>query len=63
MLLSFVITKKGNIESIKLEKFLLKQFDNEAIKVIKLMPKWNSGLLNGKKVNVKIYLPIDFFLK
>jgi TonB family protein len=63
VLLSFVITADGNIEYINVEKSLLKEFDDQAINLVQSMPKWNPGILKGEKVNVKLYLPIDFFLK
>jgi len=36
--------------------------DAEAIRVISGLPNWKPGLLNGKAVNVCIYLPINFSL-
>ena len=34
--------------------------NNEAIRVLGLMPKWIPGENNGEKVNVKCLMPIDF---
>lgn len=63
VLISFIVTKSGNIENPKIERSLFKTFDDEAIRVIKLMPKWKAGEFKKNRVNVKLYLPIDFFLK
>lgn len=37
--------------------------ENEAIRVIKIMPKWKPGYKNGKAVRVKFALPITFRLQ
>ena len=34
--------------------------DEEALRVLKEMPKWSPGIQNGKKVPVKLILPIRF---
>lgn len=60
VLLSFIVSDKGNITNIKVEKSLSKVFDDEAKRVIKLMPKWIPGKLDNNNVNVKMYFPIDF---
>ena len=36
--------------------------DAEALRVIKRMPKWKPGKVNGEPVNVKYRLPITFKL-
>lgn len=36
--------------------------DNEALRVVKLMPNWTPGENNGMKVRVKHNLPIKFSL-
>jgi periplasmic protein TonB len=62
VLLSFIVTVDGDIANIKIEKSLSKAFDEEAKRVVKLMPKWIPGKVGNNKVAVKIYLPIDFFI-
>ena len=62
VLTSFIITQKGEISSIKIEKGLYDECNNEAIRIIKLFPKWTPGKLNTKNVDVLIYLPIRFKL-
>mgnify|MGYP006152915843 CR=1 FL=1 len=37
--------------------------DEEALRVMKLSPKWSPGVQNGKKVRVSHTLPIFFSLK
>jgi len=63
VLASFTVLKSEVIENIKIEKSLSKDFDEEVIRVISIMPKWRPGTFDGKIVNVKVYFPINFFLK
>jgi len=60
VLTSFVITKDGSVKKIKIEKELCIECNNEAIRIIKLFPKWSPGKINHEKVEVMIYLPIKF---
>lgn len=36
--------------------------DNEAIRIVKAMPKWKPGTMDGKAVRVKHTLPVMFRL-
>jgi len=36
--------------------------DEEVVRVIESMPRWNPGIQNGKKVNVEFKMPIKFKL-
>mgnify|MGYP000586719502 CR=1 FL=1 len=49
----------GLVTTIKIEKGLSILLDKEAIKVIRLMPKWKPGEdLNGNVKRMKYYIPI-----
>ncbi len=58
----FVVGKDGNISSIDILKGLGFGCDEEAQRVIKLMPRWNPGKQSGRNVSVKFTLPIVFQL-
>lgn len=58
----FVVNKDGSIVDIQVVKSIDKYLDAEAVRVIKLMPKWKPGKLNGKAVRVKYTLPVHFKL-
>jgi TonB family protein len=62
-LLSFVITKNGNIIDIRVERSLNDVFDKEAKRIITLMPKWIPGEIHGSTINTRVYLPINFSLQ
>lgn len=59
----FVVGKDGAIRNIKVIKGIGSGCDQEAIRVIKRMPKWKPGRQRGKVVPVKFVLPFSFKLK
>ena len=60
--LSFVIEKDGAVSNVKVAKGIGKECDDEALRVVKAMPKWKPGLMKGKPVRVNYMLPIFFKL-
>lgn len=58
VLLEFMIEKDGSLSEFKIVKDLGFGIGDEAIRVLKLSPKWNPGLANGKPVRVQYNLPI-----
>lgn len=63
VILSFVVDQNGEISDIKVLKPLGGGTDEEAIRVIKTMPKWRPGKQNGRAVKVKFTLPVLFSIK
>lgn len=57
-----VIKKDGSVSDVTVKKGVHKLLDDEAVRVIKMMPKWNPGKKNGKVVDVEIVLPVKFKL-
>jgi len=55
-----VIEKNGRISNVEVLKSLSPACDKEAVRVIKLMPKWIPGEQDGKKVRVNYILPVLF---
>ena len=62
VILSFTIEEDGSISDIKCMRSPHDDLTKEAIRVVKLMPKWLPGKQNGKAVRVKYVLPITFRL-
>ena len=60
IIVSFVVTKFGDIANIKIEKTLFKECDNEVTRVLLEMPKWIPGRKNNENVNTLLFLRIDF---
>lgn len=62
--LKFVVSDIGNVSYVEVLKGTgIKELDDEAVRVIRLMPKWKPGFQNGKNVSVFFNLPIAFSLK
>ena len=60
--LSFIIEEDGSISDIKCMRSPHDDLTKEAIRVVKLMPKWLPGKQNGKAVRAKYVLPVNFHL-
>ncbi len=59
----FVVTKTGQIVDVNVLRSLDPSCDKEAIRVIKLLPRWIPGKQNGVNVAVKYTLPLRFKLE
>ena len=59
---TFVIEKDGSITDVKIVKSVVPALDNEAVRVLKAMPKWIPGKQDGKAIRVKYTLPVTFRL-
>lgn len=57
---SFVVSKTGGIEKIKIISSGRSDLDKEVIRIINKMPLWKPGLQNGKPVSVYFNLPVTF---
>ena len=60
---SFIVEKDGSISNVALLRGIGSGCDEEAIRVVKSMPKWNPGIQCGRAVRVSCNLPINFKLK
>lgn len=58
----FVVSKTGQIDEVQVVRGINPDCDQEAVRVIKMMPKWKPGKQNGKPVHVRFVLPIVFKL-
>lgn len=54
--------ENGKIDSVKVIRGVNKLYDNEAIRVIKAIPKWDIIYRHGEKINIKWTIPINFDL-
>lgn len=59
----FVVTKDGVISDVQVIRGIDKSCDQEAVRVVKSMPKWIPGKQNGRNVPVYFTLPVVFRLK
>jgi len=61
--MSFVVNVDGSIQDVSVLKGLGFGCDEEAMRVVKAMPKWKPGKQSGRAVRVKYNLPINFQLE
>jgi TonB family protein len=59
---TFIVNKDGSISDARVVKSVDPALDAEALRVINGMPNWKPGKQNGKVVNVKYTIPINFRL-
>lgn len=58
----FVIEKDGSVSNVKVLRSIGGGCDEEAVRVVKGMPKWKPGMQKGKAVRVHYNLPLNFKL-
>lgn len=61
--LQFVVEKDGSIDNIKVLRAIEDGCTEEAVRVIKSMPKWKPGKNHGEPVRVLYNLPVKFTIK
>ena len=60
--ISFNVSYEGMIKDAKVISGVNPELDNEALRVVKLMPNWKPGTAAGNPVKVQYILPIDFII-
>lgn len=61
--LQFVVRKDGAVDSVQIIRSSGdKDLDNEALRVVKLMPPWTPGKKNGAPIDTRFTLPVKFTL-
>ena len=63
VIVQFVVTKTGDIGEVKVVKSVDRDLDNEAVRLVKKLPKFIPGRMNGQAVNVWYTLPVQFKLQ
>ena len=62
VILRFVVTKTGQVDKVEIVRSLQPDCDKEAIRVIKMLPKFTPGKQDGKLVSIWYTMPITFKL-
>ncbi len=60
---SFVVDESGNIFDVNIVRGVDSSIDNEALRVVRGMPKWKPGRQGGKAVKVRYFVPVKFELR
>ncbi len=59
----FVISKSGKVSEIEIHRGVNPDLDNEALRVVKMLPDWIPGMQANKPVKCSNIIPIKFLLK
>ena len=60
---SFVVEKDGRVGQVKILRDIGGGCGNEAVRVVKMMPRWKPGKQRGKAVRTQFNLPVNFDLQ
>lgn len=63
VIVQFVIEKNGKVSNIKVLRDIGSGCGEEAVRVIKGMPRWKPGQQRGKPVRCQFTLPVNFQLQ
>lgn len=63
VIVTFFVEIDGSLSDIKVIRSLHPSMDAEAVRLVKTMPKWNPGSVDGKVVRKKFTMPVSFKLK
>jgi hypothetical protein len=56
------VSDKGEISQIMIERGVSLELDNEAKRIVGIMPKWNSAESGGKRIDSQVKVKILFSL-
>ena len=60
VIVEVVVEKDGRVTNAKVVKSIDSSHDNDALEIIRKMPKWTPAKLNGKTIRYKMLLPISY---
>jgi len=63
VVIGFIVDIDGSLTDLKILRGKSPILDEEALRVVKLMPKWKAGEQKGKVVRVQYQMPITFSLE
>jgi protein TonB len=63
VIISFVVEKDGSISSVKVVHGIGGGCNEEAIRIVSLMPKWTPGKQRGRAIRTQFQIPLIFFLR
>lgn len=62
VLVNFIVNIDGSVSDVKVAKSADPTLDREALRVVRMMPKWEPGVRNGQPARSMVGLPIVFKL-
>lgn len=62
VLVSFIVEKDGSVSDVNVVKRVHANLNTEAVRVVKSLPKWKPGLVEGQPVRVQMAVYVNFKL-
>ncbi len=56
----FIVNKDGSVSDLQLVEHLDAACDREVLRVLRMMPKWQAGMMDAKPCRTKVCIPIVF---
>lgn len=56
----FIVNTDGSVSDLELTEHLDKACDQEVLRVLRMMPKWQAGMMDAKPCRTKVCIPIVF---
>jgi len=56
----FIVNTDGSVSDLELTEHLDGSCDQEVLRVLRMMPKWQAGMMNAKPCRTKVCIPIVF---
>jgi TonB family protein len=63
VVVAFVVEVDGSISNVEVVRSVDQSLEEEALRVVNILPKWKPAMLNGKPIRSKYSVPITFRLK
>ena len=63
VIVRFIVEPDGSITNIEVYKSAHELLDEEVVRLMKLMPNWKPGLVNGQPVRSRFAMPVEFKLQ
>lgn len=60
VVVEFTVERAGQLSGVNIVKGVCSELDEEALRVVRNMPRWKPGTKNGVSTRVKMTLPINF---
>jgi protein TonB len=56
----FIVNTDGSVSDLEVVQHLNAACDNEVLRVLRMMPNWQAGIMNAKPCRTKVCIPIVF---
>jgi protein TonB len=58
----FIVNKDGSVSDLEVIEHLDNACDQEVLRVLRMMPRWQAGVMDAKPCRTKVCIPVVFNL-